>query len=161
LLIQSGSQQELIGESRISSARRNHVCQELLSWTRHTLADRFQSEDKKEVEAYCQQHEITCEWKGKDSLRTQQVCHALAIHPRTGQEIWFNQAHMFHVSGLDEKTRQILLHLCAEEDFRGMHTTEMENQSRKKHWRIFVKHSKLKAFFSNGNPKICCCWTTC
>jgi len=80
---------------------------------------------------------------------------------RTGQEIWFNQAHMFHVSGLDEKTRQILLHLCAEEDFRGMHTTEMENQSRKKHWRIFVKHSKLKAFFSNGNPKICCCWTTC
>jgi hypothetical protein len=75
----------------------------------------FRSEDKKEVEAYCQQHEITCEWKGKDSLRTQQVCHTLATHPRTRQEIWFNQAHMFHVSGLDEKTRQILLDLCGEE----------------------------------------------
>ena len=75
----------------------------------------FQSEDKKEVEAYCQQHEITCEWKGKDCLRTRQVCHALAIHPSTGQEIWFNQAHMFHVSGLDAKTRHILLDLYGEE----------------------------------------------
>lgn len=75
----------------------------------------FQSEDKKQVERYCEQHEITFEWKGNDWLRTEQVCHAIATHPRTGQEIWFNQAHMFHVSALEAKTRKALLDLCGEE----------------------------------------------
>jgi alpha-ketoglutarate-dependent taurine dioxygenase len=75
----------------------------------------FQSDDKNQVEAYCHEHDITCEWKTNDRLRTQQVCHAVAIHPRTGQEIWFNQAHMFHISALEEKTRRALLGLYGEE----------------------------------------------
>ena len=75
----------------------------------------FQSDDRKEVESYCEQHEITWEWRGKDWLRTQQVCHAVATHPRTGQEIWFNQAHMFHSSSLEERTRKALLGFFGEE----------------------------------------------
>ena len=75
----------------------------------------FQTENKEEVEAYCQQHGIDCEWKGSDWLRTRQICHAIAIHPKTRQAIWFNQAHLFHVSSLDERTRRGLLSLYGEE----------------------------------------------
>ena len=75
----------------------------------------FQTENKEEVETYCQQHEIDCEWKGSDWLRTRQVCHAIAIHPKTRQAIWFNQAHLFHVSSLDERARKGLLSLYGEE----------------------------------------------
>src|SRR5271169_176294 len=74
----------------------------------------FQTEERKEVEAYCRQHEITSEWKESDWLQTRQVCHAVAMHPDTGQAIWFNQAHLFHVSSLDERTRKALLSLYGE-----------------------------------------------
>ena len=75
----------------------------------------FQTDNKEEVQAYCQQHEITCEWKGNNWLRTTQVCHAFAIHPRTRQAIWFNQALLFHVSSLDERTRRGLLSIYGED----------------------------------------------
>jgi len=75
----------------------------------------FQTENKEEVEAYCRQHEIACEWKGNNWFRTQQICHAIAIHPKTGQAIWFNQAHLFHVSSVDERTRRGLLSIYGEE----------------------------------------------
>jgi alpha-ketoglutarate-dependent taurine dioxygenase len=75
----------------------------------------FQTENKEEVEAYCQQHGISCEWKGSNWFRTQQVCPAVAVHPRTRQAIWFNQAHLFHASSLDERTRRGLLSIYGEE----------------------------------------------
>src|SRR6516225_6933574 len=75
----------------------------------------FQTENKEEVEAYCQQHGITWQWKGDNWFRTQQVCHAIAVHPTTRQAIWFNQAHLFHVSSLDERTRRGLLSIYGEE----------------------------------------------
>ncbi len=42
-----------------------------------------------------------CEWKSDGSLRTRQVAQAIAQHPRTLQSVWFQQAHLFHVSSLD------------------------------------------------------------
>ena len=75
----------------------------------------FQTEDRKEVETYCQQHEISCEWTGSDSLRTRQVCHAVAMHPKSGQVIWFNQAHLFHISSFEERPRRALLRRYREE----------------------------------------------
>jgi alpha-ketoglutarate-dependent taurine dioxygenase len=75
----------------------------------------FQTENKEEVEAYCQQHGISCQWKGNNWFRTEQICHAIAVHPRTRQAIWFNQAHLFHVSSLDERTRRGLLSIYGEE----------------------------------------------
>ena len=74
----------------------------------------FQTENPKELETYCREHDIRCEWKEKDWLQTQQVCHAMATHPKTGQIIWFNQAHLFHSSNYDERTRQALLSLYGE-----------------------------------------------
>ncbi|HEU4532744.1 MAG TPA: TauD/TfdA family dioxygenase, partial [Polyangiaceae bacterium] len=37
-------------------------------------------------------------------------------HPRTGEVVWFNQAHLFHVSGLAGPVREALLSAVAEED---------------------------------------------
>ena len=69
----------------------------------------FQTEDREEVEAYCRSSEIEFEWKSDNELRTRQVCQAIATHPDTGEQVWFNQAHLFHVSSLGEQMRESLL----------------------------------------------------
>lgn len=76
----------------------------------------FRSESRTEVEAYCRPRGIVCEWKSDGSLRTRQVAQAIAQHPRTLQSVWFNQAHLFHVSSLDAPTRQALLEAVDRED---------------------------------------------
>jgi alpha-ketoglutarate-dependent taurine dioxygenase len=76
----------------------------------------FQTEDKRDMEAYCAAHDIEVEWKADGNLRTRQTAQALARHPVTGDELWFNQAHLFHVSGLDAATRAAVASLFAEED---------------------------------------------
>lgn len=77
----------------------------------------FQTESKEEVDRYCRAHDITATWMPNGTLRTRQVCHAFATHPTLGQSIWFNQAHLFHPSALDEKTRSLLSEMFSEEEF--------------------------------------------
>lgn len=76
----------------------------------------FQTTDKLEVEAYCRQAGIDFEWKDGNRLSTRQVCQAVATHPKTGDEVWFNQAHLFHVSSLKSEVRESLLSMFKEED---------------------------------------------
>jgi hypothetical protein len=76
----------------------------------------FQSSDRLEVEAFCRQSSIDFEWKGEGRLRTRQVCQATAIHPQTREQVWFNQAHLFHVSSLETTTRETLVALAGEDD---------------------------------------------
>ncbi len=78
--------------------------------------DVFQTDDRAEVEAYCRRASIEYEWRGDDGLRTRQVCQAVATHPQTGEEVWFNQAHLFHTSNLQPEVRESLLASCREED---------------------------------------------
>ena len=73
----------------------------------------FQTKARAEVEAYCRQTGIEFEWKSEDELRTQQVCQAVATHPRTGEMVWFNQAHLFHVSSLNAEVRESLMEAYA------------------------------------------------
>ena len=61
----------------------------------------FQTTDRAEVEDYCRNAGIEFEWTGHNRLRTRQVCQAVATHPWTGEMVWFNQAHLFHISSLD------------------------------------------------------------
>ena len=75
----------------------------------------FQTTDRAEVEAYCRKSDIQFEWKDQDILRTSQVCQAVANHPHTGEPVWFNQAHLFHVSSLESDVRDSLLSLAAGE----------------------------------------------
>ncbi|MFG6101404.1 TauD/TfdA family dioxygenase [Leptothoe sp. EHU-05/26/07-4] len=76
----------------------------------------FQTNEKSEVETYCHQAEIEFEWRGADHLRTRQVCQAVATHPKTGETVWFNQAHLFHVSSLKTEVRDFLLSVLKEPD---------------------------------------------
>lgn len=76
----------------------------------------FQTSDPAEVEAYCARNDIRCEWKPGNRLRTRQVRPAVAVHPRTGEETWFNHATFFHTSTLPEEMRRGLLSDFAEDD---------------------------------------------
>lgn len=69
----------------------------------------FQTDERSEVERYCVAHDIAWEWLEGDVLRTRQVCDALATHPVTGRQLWFNQAHLFHVSSLPAPVRDAML----------------------------------------------------
>ncbi len=75
----------------------------------------FQTEDRAEAEAFCRATGIEFEWKGEDRLRTSQVCQAVARHPKTGEMVWFNQAHLFHVSSLESEIRDSLLNAAGDE----------------------------------------------
>jgi alpha-ketoglutarate-dependent taurine dioxygenase len=77
----------------------------------------FQTESKAQVERYCRDHDISFAWYPGDKLRTEQICDAFAYHPLTNEELWFNQAHLFHPSGLDARTRELMLCMFDEDDF--------------------------------------------
>jgi alpha-ketoglutarate-dependent taurine dioxygenase len=76
----------------------------------------FQTEDKSRVEDYCKANELNYEWLEDNGLRTSQVNPATAVHPHTGEKIWFNQAHLFHVSNLDKSIAEALLASLGEEN---------------------------------------------
>jgi hypothetical protein len=76
----------------------------------------FQTTDRDEVERYCAAKAIEVEWVGANGLRTRQRTTAAAIHPVTGDKVWFNQAHLFHVSALEADVRDGLLNDLGEEN---------------------------------------------
>jgi alpha-ketoglutarate-dependent taurine dioxygenase len=76
----------------------------------------FNTKDTATVEAYCRSQAIAWEWKEDGELRTRQICQAVATHPRTGDIVWFNQAHLFHISALESSVRDALLAVVDEED---------------------------------------------
>lgn len=71
----------------------------------------FQTTDKAQVESYCRANNIEFEWLENNRLRTKQVNAATCKHPLTQQPVWFNQAHMFHISSLNKETRESLLNV--------------------------------------------------
>ena len=75
----------------------------------------FQTSERAEVEAYCREARIDWEWGEGDRLRTSQVRQAVARHPRTGEMVWFNQAHLFHISNLEPDVRDALRETFGEE----------------------------------------------
>jgi len=76
----------------------------------------FQTTDPRAVEDYCRSASIEFEWKDATHLRTRQVRPAIATHPITGETVWFNQAHLFHVSSLAPQLRESLLSLVDEKE---------------------------------------------
>lgn len=68
----------------------------------------FNTERRDEVEAFCRKARIDWEWKSDGDLRTTQLCQAFETHPATGEQLWFNQAHLFHVSNLQPEVRASL-----------------------------------------------------
>ena len=58
----------------------------------------FQTTDKAVVEKYCRDMSIDYEWKADGGLRLENTFESVITHPRTGEEVWFNQAPQFHPS---------------------------------------------------------------
>ncbi len=75
----------------------------------------FRTDDKEEVARYCTKNGIDFEWVTEDHLRTKELCEAVLVHPETGEKVWFNQAHLFHISNLSEELASQLA-LMPEED---------------------------------------------
>lgn len=69
----------------------------------------FQTSSKAVVEDYCRKAGMEFEWIGDDQFRARQRCQVVERHPRTGEMVWFNQAHLFHVSRLPAEVREWLL----------------------------------------------------
>lgn len=74
-----------------------------LTWQRA-----FGVETPAQAEAACQAQGLSFAWTGGDQLRTWQVCPALQRDPHSGETLWFNQAHLFHPSGLEPAVREAL-----------------------------------------------------
>jgi len=74
-----------------------------LSWQ-----DSFQTDDRQAVEEFCAASDIEFRWHAGDRLQTRQVCQAEVTHPVTGERVWFNQSHLFHVSALPDDVRSAL-----------------------------------------------------
>jgi hypothetical protein len=71
----------------------------------------WESDSREVVEAYCAREQISFEWRDDGSLWTKQVRPATAIHPETGEKVWFNQADQFHPSNLGDDVAADLLEL--------------------------------------------------
>ena len=69
----------------------------------------FQTDLRSAVEEYCRQAQTQFEWREGDRLRTRQVRQTTVRHPKTGETIWFNHAHLFHLSNLPAEVREALL----------------------------------------------------
>lgn len=76
----------------------------------------FQTEEREEVEKYCDANNIEWQWIGENGLRTKQLGGAAYYHPVTKEKLWFNQAHLFHVSSLTDENRESLLNTFKKED---------------------------------------------
>ncbi|MDF1756989.1 MAG: TauD/TfdA family dioxygenase [Legionellaceae bacterium] len=72
----------------------------------------FQTESKIELEKYCAENDINFQWQDSQEsnieLTTWQVCQATLSHPSSKDKVWFNQAHLFHTSALDDSDKDII-----------------------------------------------------
>jgi alpha-ketoglutarate-dependent taurine dioxygenase len=79
-----------------------------LSWQ-----EAFQTEDRAQVEEYCRRHGHDFEWTD-DGLRTRHLRPAFVREPVTGEQVWFNQANLFHVASLEPEIREAIMELGEE-----------------------------------------------
>lgn len=82
-----------------------------LSWQ-----EAFQTGDRSVVVAYCERSGLTWEWRDRDRLRTRYIGPAIVRHPQVPVSVWFNHAHMFHVSNLQPAVREELLKQFGQDD---------------------------------------------
>jgi alpha-ketoglutarate-dependent taurine dioxygenase len=58
----------------------------------------FETENRDEVSEFCRATDSEARWNDDGSLTVTQVRPATRLHPKTGEEVWFNQADQFHPS---------------------------------------------------------------
>jgi alpha-ketoglutarate-dependent taurine dioxygenase len=86
--------------------------------TGYSWQEAFETSDRRAVEEHCRAGGISFVWKDDGGLTLSEVRPATALHPLTGEEVWFNQADGFHPSGIDRETYELLISTMKEEEFR-------------------------------------------
>ncbi len=69
----------------------------------------FQTTDQSAVEKYCRDMLIEYQWKADGGLRLENTFASVITHPRTGEQVWFNQAPQFHPSDYPTEIFESLL----------------------------------------------------
>lgn len=69
----------------------------------------FGTDSAEQVERYCAENLISCEWQQDGNLRTSQLRPGIIRDPRTGDEVWFNHLVFWNEFSLDEDIRETLL----------------------------------------------------
>lgn len=69
----------------------------------------FDTNDKDVVAEYLRKTDTEFEWKSDDHLQTMATRPAVVRHPATDELIWFNHAHLFHMSNMPADIREFLI----------------------------------------------------
>lgn len=69
----------------------------------------FQVETREQAEQYLRESRTEFQWLAGDVLRTRAIRQATAVHPVTGDMVWFNHAHLFHSSNMPADVREFLV----------------------------------------------------
>ena len=69
----------------------------------------FHTDHKSAVEQSCKDEGLECEWKPKNGLRIRHRTQAVSLHPRTGEQVFFNQVQLHHPYCLGPEVRASLL----------------------------------------------------
>ena len=75
----------------------------------------FNTKNKNKVNSFCKKNAIKFKWINKNKLITWRINGATTKNPDFNFKIWFNQAHLFHNSNVDKKSRKMI------ENFFGKH----------------------------------------
>lgn len=76
----------------------------------------FQTTDRAVVEDYCRSSGIEYRWREDGGLSLSQTLAGIVTHPKTGEEVWFNQAPQFHPSDYPEEIYKSVLSVYKHED---------------------------------------------
>jgi alpha-ketoglutarate-dependent taurine dioxygenase len=70
----------------------------------YSWQEAFETNARSAVEKYCSEGKVDFDWNRNGDLELREIRPATAIHPVTGEEVWFNQADSFY-SGGDVQSR--------------------------------------------------------
>jgi alpha-ketoglutarate-dependent taurine dioxygenase len=68
----------------------------------------YETDDRGRVDEIIRTQGSVARWSPDGALRVATVCEAFAVHPDTGEEVWFNQAEQWHPSALAPAMRALL-----------------------------------------------------
>ena len=80
-----------------------------------SVADAFGTDNRRAVETYCRDHDITYAWQPDGSLRTWQRRGAVVRHPVTGRRCWFNQIAFLNEWTIAPEIREYLVEVYGED----------------------------------------------
>ncbi|GJJ04460.1 hypothetical protein RugamoR64_49980 [Duganella rhizosphaerae] len=77
----------------------------------------FETEQRSVVEQYCRDGAIEYAWKPDGGIRLIQRRPATALHPLTGERVWFNQVDQFHPSTNPPDVYQAIMEIYGDDPF--------------------------------------------